>query len=119
MWCALAINLWLKYRSKTVDLARLKRTCTVNDGRVRREPSRKGGGNLSERCGGSPTPLALRRRGRRDPKEARRLRPLPAILALGAAGSFAAALVPGFNGARCVRRAVALAAVALYAWIVV
>jgi hypothetical protein len=54
MWCALVINLWLKYRSKTVDLARLKRTCTVNDGRFRRNPSRKGGGNLSERCGSSP-----------------------------------------------------------------
>jgi hypothetical protein len=47
------------------------------------------------------------------------LRPLPSLLALGAAGSFAAALVPGFNGARCVRRAVALAAVALYTWMFV
>jgi hypothetical protein len=78
------------------------------------------GGILREREGETSRKDAVaRRRGRRDPKEARRLRPLPAILALGAAGSFAAALVPGFNGARCVRRAVALAAVALYAWMVV
>ncbi len=47
------------------------------------------------------------------------MRPLPALLALGAAASFAAALVPGSNGARCVRRAVALGAVAFYAWMVV
>jgi hypothetical protein len=57
--------------------------------------------------------------GCRDPKEAGRLRPLPLLLALGAAGSFAAALVPGSNGARCVRRAVALGAAAIYAWMVV
>ena len=47
------------------------------------------------------------------------MRPLPVLLALGAAGSFAAAFVPGSNGARCCRRAVALGAVALYAWMVV
>lgn len=41
MWCASVLNLWLKYRSKVVDLARLKRTCTVNDRRARRDPSRK------------------------------------------------------------------------------
>jgi hypothetical protein len=76
-------------------------------------------GRFSKGCISSPISSVLRRRGRRDPKEARRLSPLPAILALGAAGSFAAALVPGFNGARCVRRAVALAAVALYTWMVV
>jgi hypothetical protein len=44
---------------------------------------------------------------------------LPALLALGAAGSFAAALVPGSNSARCVRRALALGAVAIYAWMIV
>ena len=79
----------------------------------------KGRGRFSKECSSSPTPIVLRRRGHRDPKEAERLRPLPALLALGAAGSFAAALVPGCNGARCVRRAVALGAVAFYAWMVV
>jgi hypothetical protein len=77
------------------------------------------GGRFSKGCSSPPIPIVLRRRGRRDPKEAERLRPLPALLALGAVGSFAAALVPGFNGARCVRRAVALGAVAFYAWMVV
>jgi hypothetical protein len=47
------------------------------------------------------------------------LRPLPTLLALGATGSFAAALVPGSNSARWVRRGVALGAVALYAWMIV
>ena len=47
------------------------------------------------------------------------MRPLPVLLALGAAGSLVAALVPGFNGARCARRAVALGVVAAYAWMVV
>jgi len=56
---------------------------------------------------------------KRDLKEAKTLRPLPVLLGLGAAGSFAAAIIPGSNGARCVRRGVALAAVALYAWMVV
>lgn len=37
--------------------------------------------------------------GREDPKEGRRLRLLCALLTLGAAGCFAAALVPGSNGA--------------------
>jgi hypothetical protein len=69
--------------------------------------------------GGSPAPVALRRRGYRDPKEAESLRPLPVLLALAAAGSLAAALVPGSNGARCARRAVALGVVAVYAWMVV
>jgi len=46
------------------------------------------------------------------------LRPLPILLGLGAAGSFAA-IVPGSNDARCVRRGVVLAAVTLYAWMVV
>jgi hypothetical protein len=55
----------------------------------------------------------------RDPKEARRLRPLPTLLALGAAGCFATALVPGSNSARCLRRGVALGVVALYAWMIV
>ena len=76
-------------------------------------------GRFSKGCSSSPISLVLRRRGRRDPKEAERLRPLPALLALGAVGSFAAALVPGSNGARCVRRAVALGVVAFYAWMVV
>jgi hypothetical protein len=48
MWYASILNLWLKYRLKTVDLARLKRTCTVNDGRVRSDPSRKGRGSPLE-----------------------------------------------------------------------
>jgi hypothetical protein len=43
------------------------------------------------------------------------LRPLPVLLGLTATGSLAAALVPGFNGARCVRRAVALGVAAVYA----
>jgi hypothetical protein len=77
------------------------------------------GGGLSTGCGSSPIPIVLRRHGRSDPKEARRLRPLPVLLALGAAGSFVAALVPGFNSARCLRRGVALGAVAFYAWMVV
>jgi hypothetical protein len=47
------------------------------------------------------------------------LRPLPVLLALAAAGSLAAALVPGSNGVRCARRAVALGVVAVYAWMVV
>jgi hypothetical protein len=119
MWYASVLNLWLKYRSKTVDLVRLKRTCTVNDGRARRDPSRKGGGDLLKGCGSSLKPIVLRCRGHRDPKEVKRLRPLPVLLGLGAAGSFAAAIVPGSNGARCIRRGVALAAVALYAWMVV
>jgi hypothetical protein len=76
-------------------------------------------GRFSKGCISSPISSVLRRRGRRDPKEAERLRPLPALLALGAVGSFAAALIPGSNGARCVRRAVALGAVAFYAWMVV
>jgi hypothetical protein len=98
MWYASALNLWLKYRSKTVDLVRLKRTCTVNDKRAKRDPSRKGGGDLLKGCGSSPTPIVLRRRGYRDPKEAKTLRPLPILLGLGAAGSFAAAIIPGSNG---------------------
>ena len=57
--------------------------------------------------------------GHSDPREAKTLRPLPALLAHGAAGSLAAAIVPGSNGARCVPRAVALGAVAFYAWMVV
>jgi hypothetical protein len=47
------------------------------------------------------------------------LRPLPAILVLLALGSFGAALVPGSQSARCVRRGFALGAVAIYAWLVV
>ncbi len=71
-----------------------------------------------------PAPVALRRCGGRDPKEAETLRPLPVrplpvLLGLTAAGSLLAGLVPGFNGARCVRRAVALGVVAVYAWMVV
>lgn len=46
------------------------------------------------------------------------MRPLPALLALGAAGSILAALVPGIDRARYVRRAVALGAVAVYAWVI-
>jgi hypothetical protein len=118
MWYASVLNLWLKYRSKTVDLVRLKRTCTVNDGWTRRDPSRKGG-DLLKGCCSSPKPTVLRCSGHRDPKEVKRLRPLRVLLGLGAAGSFAAAIVPGSNDARCIRRGVALAAVALYAWMVV
>ncbi len=70
-------------------------------------------------CSCSPVPILFRRRRRRVQKEAEKLRPLPALLVLGAAGSLASALVPGSNGARCVRRAVALGAVAFYAWMVV
>jgi hypothetical protein len=61
----------------------------------------------------------VRRCGGRDLKEAETLRPLPVVLALAASGSLVAALVPGFNGARCIRRAVVLAVVAVYAWMVV
>jgi hypothetical protein len=76
-------------------------------------------GDLSKSCGGSPAPLALRRRGPTDPKETKTLRPLPILLALGAAGSFAAVIDPGSNTATCVRRGVVLAAVAIYAWMIV
>jgi hypothetical protein len=82
-------------------------------------------GDPSKGFGDSPlAPVALRRCGGRDPKEAETLRPLPVrplpvLLGLAAAGSLVAALVPGFNGARCVRRAVALGIVAIYAWMVV
>ncbi len=76
-------------------------------------------GDPSKGQGGSPASPALRRRPGRDPKEAERLRPLPVLLALAAAGSLVAALVPGSNGARCARRAVALGVVAVYAWMVV
>jgi hypothetical protein len=47
------------------------------------------------------------------------VRPLPAILALGALSSFAATLIPSSRSAKCVRRGVALGAVAFYAWMVV
>jgi hypothetical protein len=82
-------------------------------------------GDPSKGFGDSPlAPVALRRCGGRDPKEAETLRPLPVrplpvLLGLAAAGSLVAALVPGFNGARCVRRAVALGVVTVYAWMVV
>jgi hypothetical protein len=54
-----------------------------------------------------------------DSMELLPLRPLPAVLAVLALGSFGAALVPGSRGARCVRRGLALGAVAVYAWEVV
>ncbi len=98
-------------------------------GESRKDPSRKVAGrplrDPSKGYGDSPpAPVALRRCGGRDPKEAETLRPLPVrplpvLLGLATAGSLAAALVPGFNGARCVRRAVALGVVAVYAWMVV
>jgi hypothetical protein len=113
-----SVNLKLKYRSKMVDLACLKPTCTVNAGRVRRVVLGREPGDPSKGDGGSPASPALRRRGR-DPKEAEKLRPLPVLLALAAAGSLVAALVPGSNGARYARRAVALGVVAVYAWMVV
>jgi hypothetical protein len=47
------------------------------------------------------------------------VRPLPVILASLALGNFAMALVPGSRRARCVRRGIALGAVAVYAWMVV
>ncbi len=78
-----------------------------------------GGGESSEGRGGSPTPVVLRCFGRKEPKEDKTLRPLPVLLALGAAGSLAAAFVPGSNSVRCFRRGVALAAVAFYAWMIV
>jgi hypothetical protein len=109
----------LRCRLKIVDLARLRPTCTVKVGRVRRVVLGKRLGDPSKVHGGSPAPVALRRRGYRDPKEAESLRPLPVLFGLGAAGSLAAALVPGSNGARCARRAVALGVVAVYAWMVV
>lgn len=113
------VNLRLRYRSKTVDLARLKPTCTVNAERVRRVVLGRESGYPSKGHGNPPAPVAFRRRGGRVPKEAERLRPLPVLLALAAAGSLVAALVPGSNGARCARRAVALGVVAVYAWMVV
>jgi hypothetical protein len=79
----------------------------------------KGGGSPLKGMRWLAVSIVLPRRGRRDPKETKTLRPLTILLALGAAGSFAAALVPGSNGARCVRRAVALGTVAIYAWMVV
>src|SRR5215217_7479173 len=69
MWCASTLNLCLKYWLKTVDLVRLKRMCTVNDGRAKRDPSRNGGGDLLKVCGSSPTPIVLRRRGHRERSE--------------------------------------------------
>jgi hypothetical protein len=119
MWYAFLVNLRLKYRSRTVDLARLKPTCTVNAGQVRRVVLGREPGDPSKGHGGSPAPPALRRRGGRNPKEAETLRPLPVLLALAAAGSLVMALVPSSNGARCARRAVALGVVAVYAWMVV
>jgi hypothetical protein len=47
------------------------------------------------------------------------VRPLPAILALGALSSFAAALILSSHSAKCVRRSVTLGALAFYAWMVV
>lgn len=47
------------------------------------------------------------------------VRPLPALLAIGAMGNLGAALVPGTGTARYVRRGVVLGGVAVYAWMTV
>jgi hypothetical protein len=118
-----SFDLWLRYKSKAVDLACLNQACKVNV--IRKDGSSRARGEDTHR---SAILMASHRRSldaRNDGEQGRKglsslqVRPLPLLLAFFALGNLAAASIPGRRRARFVGRGVELGAVAAYAWMAV
>jgi hypothetical protein len=121
-WTGCSLDLWLRYKSRQVDLACLTQTCKVNV--IRKDGSSRAKGedaHTSAILRASHRPLDTCSDGEQGRKGLSSLpvRPLPALLAFFAPGNLAAASIPGFRRARYVGRGVVLGAVAVYAWMVV
>jgi hypothetical protein len=115
------VYLWLRYNVKTVDLARLKRTCKVKVGRT---PRRRGYQGHAAVRSFVELPGPRRHCNRREEQEEhdratrQAVTHAPSALCVGQWGNLGATLVPGTRTARCVGRGVALGALAVYAWLI-